>query len=196
MRTIYALSDPRTLWVRYVGVTSAGDRAVESRITQHVAEARSDSAGSTAKSAWLRDLLVQGLRPVGTVLEVIGGGVAEASFAERKWIAALLAAGAALVNATSGGLGEARAPVAVVSDRSGTIERLRSARMAKGLSARRLSLLAGLTPSHVATIEARTGSSPEARTLAAIAKVLGVSVDWLVTGAGDEVLAKLAGLAS
>ena len=58
--------------------------------------------------------------------------------------------------------------------------------MIDGLSTRELDRLAGITEGHTSLIE--TGARPniEARTAASLARVLGVSLDWLVTGAGKE----------
>lgn len=66
--------------------------------------------------------------------------------------------------------------------------RLKWAREVAGLSARALSELAGLHPSHVGLVE-RGGprrDTVDARTLLAIADVLGVSMDWLFAGKGTR----------
>jgi transcriptional regulator with XRE-family HTH domain len=63
-------------------------------------------------------------------------------------------------------------------------QRLRRARKAAGLSARRLDALAGLTPCHTSLIESGLRENPKATTVAALAKALGVSLDWLVSGRG------------
>ena len=60
-------------------------------------------------------------------------------------------------------------------------ERVRRARTKAGFSQRGLSLKAGLAPGTVGLIEAR-GGGVSARTAAALAKVLGISVDALLTG--------------
>lgn len=61
--------------------------------------------------------------------------------------------------------------------------RLRYARVLSGVSARGLSLLARLSPSHVSLIEAGRGiTSVVAGKLTA---VLGVSADWLEHGRGE-----------
>jgi transcriptional regulator with XRE-family HTH domain len=62
-------------------------------------------------------------------------------------------------------------------------DRVRIARELSGLSARRVSHLAGLAPSHVALIE-RGGTDVSANTAASLAGVLGCSLDWLVRGVG------------
>lgn len=63
--------------------------------------------------------------------------------------------------------------------------RLRLARESAGLSASGLSKLARITGSHVGLIEAGERVNPQLKTLAAIASVLGVSLDWLVYGEGE-----------
>lgn len=54
------------------------------------------------------------------------------------------------------------------------------------MSARELSLLAGLSHGLVALIESGFVAQPSIGTSAAIARVLGVSLDWLINGIGDE----------
>lgn len=56
--------------------------------------------------------------------------------------------------------------------------------MAGGLSQRELSLLAGLTGSHVGLIEQGRVDEPGAATLAKVAEVFGVTLDWLALGVG------------
>jgi transcriptional regulator with XRE-family HTH domain len=71
-------------------------------------------------------------------------------------------------------------------------ERLTRARRLAGLSARALSELArdaGVgtgSDAHVGMIERGTVKYPRPETLARLAAVLGVSLDWLITGNGDE----------
>lgn len=61
---------------------------------------------------------------------------------------------------------------------------MRMARSYAGLSARGLSALAGLAPSHVNLIETRV-ENVGAQTVASLARVLGVTTDWLITGKGE-----------
>ena len=61
-------------------------------------------------------------------------------------------------------------------------ERVRRARTKAGLSQRGLAIKAGLSPAAVASIERRKGGGITADTAAALAKVLGISVDALLTG--------------
>lgn len=96
--TIYALSDPRTGLVRYVGKTF---KAAALRLSDHLSEMR--SGARTYKAQWLRGLLAVGERPRLSVLEMgDGDGWAEA---ERRWIASMRATGAPLTNLTDGGDG-------------------------------------------------------------------------------------------
>lgn len=58
--------------------------------------------------------------------------------------------------------------------------------MVPGLSARALSVLAGLSPPTVASIESgKRGEAIEARTLVALAAVLGTTTEYLLDGTGD-----------
>ena len=64
-------------------------------------------------------------------------------------------------------------------------QRLTRAREAAGLNRSALALRAGLNPSHVRLIEEGEREDPSGTTLAKLAEVLGVSLDWLVRGIGD-----------
>jgi transcriptional regulator with XRE-family HTH domain len=64
--------------------------------------------------------------------------------------------------------------------------RLRRTRLSAGLSQHELSRLAGLGPSQVRMIEIGARRAPSGLTLAALARVLGVRLDWLVEGTGAE----------
>jgi transcriptional regulator with XRE-family HTH domain len=70
-------------------------------------------------------------------------------------------------------------------------ERLVFARTQAGLNQRELSLLAGLSSSHIHHIEAGIRKSPSAKVIRAIAAVLGVSIDWLLGGKGTPVLSRM-----
>lgn len=63
-------------------------------------------------------------------------------------------------------------------------QRVEWARTVAGLSRRRLSALAGLSPAALQVIETKRDTSPEAQTIIGIGRVLGVSTDWLLTGKG------------
>lgn len=76
----------------------------------------------------------------------------------------------------------------VAVTRNSLQSRLKWAREAADLSASALSELAGLTRSHVSLIEkgGRRRETVDARTLSALADVLGISMDWLFAGKGDR----------
>lgn len=59
-------------------------------------------------------------------------------------------------------------------------ERLRSARLAKGLSARQLSLAADLSQSMVGQIERGDVADPGVSVVLKLAEQLGVGVEWLL----------------
>lgn len=65
------------------------------------------------------------------------------------------------------------------------LDRLHVVRVRAGLSARELSRLAGLTGAHVGLVESGTIKAVGAPTAAALARVLGCSLDWLVLGQGE-----------
>jgi transcriptional regulator with XRE-family HTH domain len=58
--------------------------------------------------------------------------------------------------------------------------------MADGLSARELAVLAGVSLSHPNMIETGRRENPTADVLGKIAPILGVSLEWLVNGSGEE----------
>lgn len=92
--TIYALVDPRTDEVRYIGKTTDFVR----RLRRHRTE-----QGRTPRHYWLASLRAQGLEPQGIVLEV----VQESQWDEREqhWIRHYREQGARLTNLATGGRG-------------------------------------------------------------------------------------------
>jgi hypothetical protein len=90
---IYALADPRTFSIRYVGKSTNPTR----RFRQHLAD-KTDSY----KSRWVWSLAKLGLSPVLVVLEKVRGDWQER---ERFWIRLLSTTGNRLTNLTSGGEG-------------------------------------------------------------------------------------------
>lgn len=58
MTCIYALTDPRTDQVRYIGKTS---RKASNRLSEHLRDAKIGRKAHVR--AWLRILIAQGLRP-------------------------------------------------------------------------------------------------------------------------------------
>jgi len=60
--------------------------------------------------------------------------------------------------------------------------RIRSARKTAKLGSRELDIRAGLAKGHTALMETRRRRDPYASTIAKLAKVLGVSTDWLLMG--------------
>ncbi len=93
--TIYALIDPRTNCVRYIGWAYKPRK----RLADHIYKARKEK---THKANWLNQLASLGLTPVLAELE---HGTGDWSEAERRWISHYAAQGADLCNATAGGEG-------------------------------------------------------------------------------------------
>lgn len=93
---VYALSDPHTQQVRYIGVTFRK----KARLREHLSRAM--TGGRTHRDCWIRSLIARGLRPAYAVIERgQGEGWQEA---EQGWIAQYLLL-ADLVNLTDGGEG-------------------------------------------------------------------------------------------
>lgn len=96
---IYALSDPRTGAIRYVGCTRIVHVAdVRERVWGHVSQSRRLRAPS---AIWIRELVELGLRPSVTILEIACDPY-EAAVAETDWIARLKTSGIPLLNLRRG----------------------------------------------------------------------------------------------
>lgn len=95
---IYALIDPRSYEVRYIGKSHSG----LNRPRQHVMP--SFLKGQTYKERWARALLADDLQPIIMVIERFPSSVGLAE-AECYWIAQARALGWRLTNLTSGGDG-------------------------------------------------------------------------------------------
>jgi transcriptional regulator with XRE-family HTH domain len=63
--------------------------------------------------------------------------------------------------------------------------RIKQARCLAKIAARELDRLAGITEGHTSLIESGHVADATSQTLVKIARVLGVSLDWLVSGFGD-----------
>jgi hypothetical protein len=95
--TIYALCDPRTGTIRYVGKASDPAR----RYRRHLKDGRDGKTDH--KSRWIASLLGAGVAPRLLVLEVCVEAIWKVR--ECHWIATLRAAGCDLTNCTDGGDG-------------------------------------------------------------------------------------------
>lgn len=69
---------------------------------------------------------------------------------------------------------------------NGLPKRLKRARTLADISARELDRLTGMCEGHTSLIESGVKPRVEAGTAAAIADALGLSLDWLLMGTGDE----------
>jgi DNA-binding transcriptional regulator YdaS (Cro superfamily) len=98
--SIYALADPRTGEVRYIG------KAVDPvrRLQQHLTPFQL-SRYKSKKNSWIKSLLDAGVTPTLHVLELVD--YQAANEAEIRWIAKALGMGARLTNGTAGGDGGA-----------------------------------------------------------------------------------------
>lgn len=94
---IYALIDPRTSRIRYIGKA----KNLSARLRSHVSAAANNAV--THKYCWIRSLLKSGLRPEIKIVETCS----EENWKdkERFWIAHFLNEGADLANHTKGGDG-------------------------------------------------------------------------------------------
>jgi hypothetical protein len=97
--TIYALVDPRTEEVRYIGKTYKG---IETRKNQHVSHAKQGHVGH--KHAWIRILLELDLKPIVVALEenVL---IEDTKEREQYWVSYARSNNWPLTNMTAGGEG-------------------------------------------------------------------------------------------
>lgn len=101
---IYALFDPRTQTLRYIGKTTA---PLERRLQDHLkACVKNHSYAAT----WLRGLRVAGIRPKAVIIERLP--TADLPSAERRWIALARNLGVRLTNLSDGGEGGMSSDVA------------------------------------------------------------------------------------
>ena len=96
---IYTLSDPKTGDVRYVGKTV---KALRDRLHNHVACAK--RGNKSYRSAWIRQLACDGLRPEIRLIDVVAP-CDDWAARERLWIDRYRNSGARLTNLTNGGEG-------------------------------------------------------------------------------------------
>lgn len=92
---IYALADPDTLLIRYIGQTSSPGRR------KWVHASASNNRSDRKLCAWVRGLLANGRKPLMVELETTG----EPDTREQHWIAEITAHGADLLNMNEGGKG-------------------------------------------------------------------------------------------
>lgn len=96
---IYALCEPGTRTVRYIG--KAND--AKQRLRQHIHESRGYLGGRTHRDRWILSVLDRGLRP--EVLILLETSISEWRQDEQRFIAGARMLGMPLVNATDGGDG-------------------------------------------------------------------------------------------
>jgi len=95
---IYALVDPDTDGVRYVGKADNPHKRLEIHLAGY--EPR-----TTHKSNWIKSLLAQGKQPELMILEEVDAAAWQE--AEKRWIAYFRKVGVSLTNTTDGGEGGA-----------------------------------------------------------------------------------------
>lgn len=96
---VYALSDPRTGEIRYIGQTVV---SLSRRLRQHLQKSALKSHGH--KNHWLKELLAVALQPCIHHMQTVSS-LAELDACEIYWIAFMKAQGNPLTNGTTGGEG-------------------------------------------------------------------------------------------
>lgn len=95
---VYALIDPRTLEIKYIGITK---RNTKVRLLDHIRIAKNETDTNIHKRAWIRQLLELGLEPKIVILETCP--IEDLSNSEIWWIALCKRLGFNLTNLTEGG---------------------------------------------------------------------------------------------
>ena len=167
---VYALNDPTTGVRRYVGKSINPAK----RMASH----RSESAAKPIRE-WLLSLSSDPL------LEILGEypSETEALLAEQEWIERSRADGYKLLNALILGPDRRRPPPRRLFSGFGT--RVLERRKALGMNQLALSRASGVDQGTLARIENDPKRGCTASRAVLIARVLGVSVEWLVTGEQD-----------
>lgn len=101
---VYAMSDPRTNEVRYVGITA---NTLPKRRSLHVYRAKRSDRNDPV-CLWIRELIADGLRPNIFLLEET-----DDPLREHWWIAYFRSFGSSLTNGNGGGLGNEFIPTEV-----------------------------------------------------------------------------------
>jgi len=95
---IYALLDPNTNEVRYIGKTVS----LSKRLRKHISESKNDT--KSHKKAWINSLIVKDQEPIMKILEKLEDSDSW-KLRERYWIKYYKDIGAKLTNMTEGGDG-------------------------------------------------------------------------------------------
>ncbi len=91
---IYALVDPRTTAVHYVGRTGKPER----RFRQHLYATRRNNFCTAEKEIWMRELRSLGLRPLMVIVETVKSPTRRTMEREHRWMFHYIQRGAPLTN--------------------------------------------------------------------------------------------------
>lgn len=161
---IYALRHPDTLEVRYIGLSADPRDRLHSHLSEHA---------SAKVRSWVASL---GQSPDLAILESTDVE-ADARLKEQIWIARFPFE--QLLNTTSGGeLRPGKHPVKF----TGAADRLRRLRESKHISQSALGRLADVGKQTIARIENGSYQNYTANTAVLLARALGTTVEYLVTG--------------
>lgn len=167
--SLYSLKHPTSGAIRYVGKSCEPS----ARVSSHM----SKSAALEVRS-WVLDLRELGLEPEVSVLGEFADEE-QALAAERSWISTLISSGVKLLNTKPGG--ESSTPRGH-NPFSGLGHRVRQRRRELGITQLALAERSGVAGPTISRIECGKRDDLAAFTAVMLARGLGCSTEWLITG--------------
>lgn len=168
---VYALTDANG--VRYVGRS----KDPVTRVTQH-------ASSRTIVGEWLRGGIEQGQKPR---LRILFSADSDAEAAVLEIAAIEAHRGPLLLNTqhSSGPIAVRETPCSLAIDIDSVGCRLRALRSARGIGLRQLARLSGVGPATISRIELGKCPEPTAEALVRVARILGTTCEYLLTGEGE-----------
>jgi DNA-binding Xre family transcriptional regulator len=178
MPSVYALGDPRTSEIRYIGIAEDAYQ----RYASHLNNPRTNSM-----NLWIKELKNAGLAPILTVIE---SNVDKRVIFNREthWIRHHLALGANLINIVveTSAIASSNEPFNVPIRTTRVRLNIKEIAQQKNISLRRLAIYSGIDINRVRTLIREPFSNATTDTLGKLANVLGVDASELIKSVEDE----------